>query len=364
MNIIAGFTIGFLIIRWLVALTNWLSTPKLFPGKIKEKPLISILIPARDEAHNLPNLFHELLALTYPNVEIIVLNDHSEDQTEEILMDYAARIPHLKYFNGVALPKGWLGKHWACHQLAQQASGRYFLFLDADISRINPEILEYGLAFAEDRQLTLLSLFPNQIMQTEGERLVVPIMHYLLLSLLPLWAIYYLPFPSMAAANGQFMLFSRDDYVKYRWHERVKEIIVEDIAIMQQVKQAKLKGMTLLANGWIYCRMYPNFASSIDGFSKNILSGFGNSISGLLIYLVLVVLIWGFLVFYLPVWVIFASVTLILSMRAMISFSSGQNVWSNLVRHPLQMISLLWISFIAIRKRFTSKNEWKGRKLP
>ena len=364
MEIVCYITIGFLVIRWSVALINWISTPKLYPGSVVEKPLVSILIPARDEALNLPHLFRELLALNYPRLEIIVLNDHSVDETQSILDEYCRKYENIQYLNGDELPNDWLGKHWACHQLAHAASGDYYLYLDADINRINPELLEYGLAFAENYQLALLSLFPNQIMQTEGEKIVVPLMHHLLLSLLPLWAIYYLPFSSMAAANGQFMLFRAKDYLKYQWHEQVKQNIVEDIAIMQNVKQSGLKGMTLLANGWIHCRMYSNFSSAVDGFSKNILAGFGNSISGFLLYLILVVLIWAILVFYLPLWVIFAAVTLILSMRVMISISSGQSVWGNLVRHPFQMLSLLWIGISAIHKRFTSSNEWKGRKLP
>ncbi|MEL6132865.1 MAG: glycosyltransferase family 2 protein, partial [Bacteroidota bacterium] len=284
--------LGFLLLRVGVGMLNTVFPPKLKKQELDNSPTVSVLIPARNEAHNLPHLFEQLLGLNYSSLEIIVLNDQSEDETEQILQQYASQHAQIRYLNGKPLPSGWLGKNWACHQLGEAARGEYFLYLDADIHRLDPAILPTTIRYMERLETALISIFPNQIMETTGERWTVPIMHYLLLSLLPLWWIYRLPFPSMAAANGQFMLFKACDYREQKWHEQVKSVIVEDIAIMQKIKAAGLKGMTFVGSGLIYCRMYQSLGEGIKGFSKNILSGFGNSIVGLIVYIFLIIRGW------------------------------------------------------------------------
>ena len=218
---------------------------------------------------------------------MIVLNDQSEDETAELLQAHASQTPGFSYLEGQPLPAGWLGKNWACHQLAQQASGKYLLFFDADVAFLHPELVSHTLGTFQRHSLTLLSLFPNQEMNTFGEKLVVPIMHYLLLSLLPLHAVFRLSSPQFAAANGQFMMFEATNYQNHLWHQQVKQEVIEDIAIMKAVKRAGQKGKVLLANGFISYRMYRNLKEGVQGFSKNLLAGFGNSIPGLMIYLLL-----------------------------------------------------------------------------
>ncbi|MEZ4687656.1 MAG: glycosyltransferase family A protein [Bacteroidia bacterium] len=263
-------------------------------------------------------------------------------------------------------PAGWLGKNRACHLLAEAAKGDYFLFLDADVARLDERLIPSALAQMEQQQLSLLSIFPDQMMHSFGERIIVPLMHYLLLSLLPLRWIRSMPFPSMAAANGQFMLFKAADYRKHRWHEAVKDVIVEDIAIMQEVKKAGLKGMTFTANGLIHTRMYSGLKEGIAGFGKNILAGFGNSIPGLLFYL-LMVLIW-------PVWLcvevalgqmspvfLWIAAGGILFVRIGVSLLANQAVIQNLLLHPVQMAALLRVSVQSIFNKIRKQNTWKGR---
>ncbi|MEZ4775989.1 MAG: glycosyltransferase family 2 protein [Bacteroidia bacterium] len=360
---LACLVLGFLVVRALVVLVNVMTRPvmKATPPVGMALPRISFLVPARNEAANLPNLFAQVRGLNYPDYELIVLDDHSEDDTAAIVADEARTDHRVKLLSGKTLPPDWLGKNFACHQLAQAASGEYFLFLDADIAELTPGLAQLALAEMQQRKLALLSIFPDQILGTLGERLVVPLMHYILLSLLPLWAIFRFRFSSLAAANGQFMFFEAGSYRQYCWHEKVRGIIVEDIAIMQEVKKNGLKGMTFVANGWIRCRMYRSFGEAMAGFSKNILAGFGNSIAGLIVFLFLVYFAWAGLVFYLPGKFLLAGLLLILLIRAGISVLAKQNIGLNLLLHPLQMIILVIISLESVKRRISGKNEWKGR---
>ncbi|MEM8896717.1 MAG: glycosyltransferase family 2 protein [Bacteroidota bacterium] len=363
MFILGMVLLGFLGLRWGITMLNVLGRPFLTHQTSSSDATVSILVPVRNEANNLPTLFKQLSSLNAHQMEIIFLNDHSEDESEELLKGFSSAHTHVRYVNGSPLPEGWLGKHWACHQLAKEANGSYLLFLDADIAFLHPSLISSSKACMEKYQLKLLSLFPDQIMESRGEQWTVPIMHYLLLSLLPLWWILRLPFPSMAAANGQFMFFEADAYRRFLWHERVKDNVVEDIAIMQQLKEEKLKGLTLLGNGLIKCRMYKSLGEGIEGFSKNILAGFGNSPIGLGIYLFLIMLGWVLVIPFLPLSLLLLSLFLMLSIRAGISYLAKQPLWVNLVYHPIQMGLLVYISLLSIYKKSTKQVVWKGRNI-
>lgn len=363
MDILSYILLGFLCLRLIVSLLNWITQPVVRRNALNEFPLVSILIPARNEVLNIQPLVRQLRNLSYPNLEVIVLNDQSEDATEMLLKEASDTWKSFRYINGKSLPAGWLGKNWACHQLSQEAQGEYFLFLDADIAQLDAQLIQFTLGEMQQRSLALLSIFPDQLMLSLGERLVVPIMHYLLLSLLPLWWIYRLPFPSMSAANGQFMLFDAKAYIKYRWHEQVKTVIVEDIAIMQQIKQNRLKGMTFVAKGLIVCRMYDSFSDGVSGFSKNILAGFGNSIPGILIYLFLIFFGWGALLFYLSFQWVSLAILMMGMIRIAVSALANQSIVKNLFLHPIQIWIWVGISILSIYKKLSGKNEWKGRNL-
>lgn len=367
MMVLIIIVLGFLLVRFAVVWINVFTRP-VYGRKINltglsndEQPKVSVLIPARNEEENLPGLFIQLQKLTYPNLEILVLDDQSSDHTREIILNAAAGDNRIGLIKGEALPVGWLGKHRACYRLANQASGDYFLFLDADIATLKPGIIQAGLSEMRSRNLSLLSVFPDQVMQTTGEWLVVPLMHYMLLSLLPLWAIYRLPFPSMAAANGQFMLFDAKHYRRFQWHEKVRNIIVEDIAIMQEIKKARLKGMTFVAGGWVQCRMYRGLKDGLAGFSKNILSGFGDMVIGLAGFLFLIWFVWPLIIPGMDNSYLMAGIFMIAGIRIGISLLSGQKISLNLLLHPLQMACLVIIGCWSVYRKYSGKNEWKGR---
>ncbi|MDN3587031.1 glycosyltransferase [Pedobacter aquatilis] len=350
----------FLVIRFSVTVFNFLSNPKL-PRSVKHYDYkVSILIPARNEAENIIGLLQSIKEQDYQNYEVIVLDDDSSDDTFKLVDDFAQGNPNFSVIQGGQLPKGWLGKNYACHQLSKVATGNYLLFLDAD-EEIKRGFINSLIYRTENGSLSLLSIFTNQVMKSIGEKLTVPLMHFILLNLLPLRLVRASKNPAFSAASGQCMFFKASNYHDFEWHERVKDKVVEDVEIMKLVKQQGCKTEALLANGLIYCRMYKNLNESINGFSKNLLAGFGSNIIILLIYQLLVIAWPIILIQNFDLSLLALPLTLVVLSRLMISFLSGQNVLLNLVLHPLQMLFFLLISLISIKKHLFKNGTWKGR---
>lgn len=350
----------FLVIRFSVTVFNFLSNPKL-PRVVKHyHDKVSILIPARNEAADILELLFSIKNQDYTNYEVIILDDNSDDNTFGVVENFCFTNPQFKVVSGKALPQNWLGKNYACHQLSELATGKYLLFIDADES-VKRGLINSLINRMEIGSLALLSVFTNQTIKSIGEWLTVPLMHFILLNLLPLRLVKLSKNPAFAAASGQCMFFNASNYKENRWHERVKHQVVEDVEIMKLVKQEKFNAEALLANGLIYCRMYKNLGESLNGFSKNLLAGFGNNIIILLLYQLLVTVGPIILILNFNIALLVLPLTLIVLSRIMISYLSGQNVLINLILHPLQMLFFLIISFISIKKHIFKTSIWKGR---
>ncbi|MBN2520383.1 MAG: glycosyltransferase family 2 protein [Bacteroidales bacterium] len=358
MTIIINVIIVFLLLRLLVSFYNVVSKPLLKQSNHEHSDFISILIPARNEEVNIINLLTDLEKINYSNYEIIVLNDHSTDNTEKVTKEFINKNKRINLINGKDLPVLWLGKNWACHQLANVAKGDYLLFIDADIS-LHPDTINSALTEIKKKNLALLTLFPDQIMLSFGEKLVVPLMHYILLSLLPLRFVYYFKKKSLSAANGQFMLFNKINYLN--WHEKVKDKVTEDIEIMKLIKKNGIKGEVLLGNKLVKCRMYKNLKEGINGFSKNLFAGFNNNLFIFSVFLILIY--FGFILFCIYVnWIkIIIAIISILLIRVFISIISKQNILFNTVFHPVQMFILIIIAYKSMIMGKKGKIEWKGR---
>jgi chlorobactene glucosyltransferase len=308
------------------------------------------------------NLLNSILEQDYQNYEVIILDDDSSDGTYELCAGFAAKHASFRVIKGKELTGRWLGKNYACYQLAQQAKGDCFLFVDADVKLYNGAINSavHRMYF---RKLGLLSLFTNQQMETLGEWATVPLMHFILINLLPLRLVLLSKTPSVAAASGQFMLFDADIYRKHNWHKETLDKVVEDVEIMKKVKAAGYNGESLLANQMVSCRMYHNYTSAIDGFGKNFLAAFNYNIFSFLIFLIL--LIGGPMIVLttLNLNLITMMIALIILARTMASLLAGQSPLRNIVLHPVQMFSMVFIAFSAIQRYLTKTTVWKGRKI-
>ncbi len=238
--ILIYFIFLFLILRFTVTLFNFISNPKLTNSPRDYDDLVSILIPARDEEKNILNLLQSIRDQNYRNYEVVVLDDHSSDETFQICEKFADSDKRFRVVSGKPLPKEWLGKNYACYQLAEEAKGKFLMFLDAD-ETVADGLLNNTVHRMKFYRLDLLSLFTNQVMITWGERMIVPLMHFVLLNLLPLRLVRLSKSPAFSAASGQFMLFNAENYKENQWHEQVRDKVVEDIEIMRSVKAKKQK---------------------------------------------------------------------------------------------------------------------------
>lgn len=357
------FFISLLSIRLLIAFVNYFSfayLPKLTP--LATAPSVSILIPARDEEDNIGTLLEQLTTLEYRTIEIIVYNDHSDDKTESIVKHWATLNPAIKIINGQNPPQGWLGKNHACHELSKAASGEILLFLDADVS-IKKDLIERSINHLQKYELHLLSIFPKQIVKSFGEKISVPLMNWILLSLLPLFLIRKSKNEAFSAANGQFMMFKAATYKTIWPHEKCKSDRVEDIAIIKLFKKNKLISDTRLGDSDISCRMYNGLDAAVAGFTKNIFQFFGNSILVAISFGIITTTAPFIIYFNMGVWWVTTYIAGILSIRIFVSLASQQSVVQNVLLATPQHIVFLVIIIKGLIGSKQKKLIWKGRNI-
>lgn len=356
---LAYIVLAFTGIQLVTAFIN-VALKQRLPKSDSQTALVSILIPARNEEKTIVNLLSDLQQLDYQNIEVFIYNDQSTDKTAQLVEQFVKNDSRFHLINGKVLPNGWLGKNHACYTVAQNASGTFFLFLDADV-RIKNQFIQSAVAMMQSNKLTLLSLFPKQEMQSWGERISVPIMNYILLTLLPLRFVQKSWFSAHSAANGQCMLFNAADYKVIQPHERVKTEIVEDVAIARLLKRSNHKIACLLGNDTISCRMYHNCNESVNGFSRNILQLFGGSSLIAIIFWLVTTL--GFIpvLVALPITYFYAYLLVYLLIRILVSYASKQSIWRNCLNIIPQQLTLGFIIYKGIYNRLTHKHEWKGR---
>jgi chlorobactene glucosyltransferase len=362
LTIIGIFISLALAILAITAVSNFFFFPRLREKHPPHQPKLSILIPARNEAAVISQTIGSLLAQKYPNFELLLLNDQSEDETGAIATKIAGGDARFRLISGEPLPPGWLGKNWACHQLNQAASGDWLLFADADV-RWEPDAVASLLALAEKEQVDLLTVWPTQRTQSWAERLVVPLMAFAILSYLPILPTHYTPWPAFAAANGQCLLFRRKAYDLIGGHAAVRKNVIEDITLAKQIKTHKLRLRLADGNRLVSCRMYQNWPEVRAGFAKNILAGHGGSIPFLLLSTV-----FHWLVFLVP-W-LWSAATLdvwpLILLGVGVLLRMGTAVFTH--QRPLDAffmpLSVLLMSRIAIQSFWWQQRgtaNWKGR---
>jgi glycosyltransferase involved in cell wall biosynthesis len=351
-----------LAVRLWIVIYNQLSFLYLPAGASEESGLVSVLIPARNEEENLPSLLDGLINQHYSHLEIIVYDDQSTDRTGEILEKYSREHERITVLNGEPLPDGWTGKNHACHQLAWKARGAYLLFLDADV-KVSPGLVGRAVGYARQKDLSLLSVFPRQIMKSMGERLTVPVMNWILLSLLPMRLIRTSHYSSLSAANGQMMLFRAREYHQHSFHRMVKEINVEDIHIIRRMKKMGYLAQTLLSRGEVSCRMYRNYREAVFGFTRSMFAFFGGSGLTMILFTLFsslgVVFVWlGMSAGYAALYLAIAAL-----MRMLIHAMSHQPVIRLMLLSPLIQLTFIWMVIGAFRMKFKGTHTWKDRSI-
>lgn len=260
----------------------------------KELPLISVLIPARNEDEDIIPCLKSLLKQDYPNYEILVLDDNSSDKTAQVIEQIAATDDRIRLLKGKLLPRGWAGKPFACHQLAAEARGSWLLFTDADTVHA-PQMLRSALSYVHKNNLSLLSGFPLQHCVSFSQRVVVPAMYFIILTWLPLWWVQSRARPKPGLVIGQFIFVSAQAYREIGGHEAVKSRILEDVWLGVEMARHGKRQATVDLHPMVSCRMYEGVGELWEGFSK-----WTYSVSSLSPWALILMMVAGFSLFVFP----------------------------------------------------------------
>ncbi len=227
-------------------------------------PVVSVIVPARNEETSLRACLESLAGQTGILFEIIVVDDGSTDRTREI----AGSFPSVKLIEAPPLPPGWSGKNNAVTAGARVARGRWLLFTDADTVHL-PASLSRSVTEAEQNRMALLSYSPEQEVHEMLEKAVMPVIFAEL-------AATYRPSrvsdprSSAAAANGQYLLISREAYDAVGGHAAIADSLLEDVALAKKVKQSRRKIFFRYGGDAVRTRMYRSFAQLREGWTKNL----------------------------------------------------------------------------------------------
>lgn len=233
-------------------------------------PLISVIIPARNEARNIERCVRSILAASYPTIEIIVVDDRSTDGTGDLVEHLGARV---RLVRGAELPAGWFGKQWALVQGYRVARGELLLFADADTTH-EPELIARAVTALATERVDLFSVIPRQEMVTFWERLIQPHVFLALQSRVgDLRRLNRTRIAWNAIANGQFILVTKRSYEGIGTHEAVKDSVTDDVMLAQTYVRQGLDIFLAHAASDMMTRMYGSLREIIAGWSKNLALG-------------------------------------------------------------------------------------------
>jgi hypothetical protein len=238
-----------------------------------ERPLVSLVIPARDEGRNIRRCVESALASTYDPLEVVVVDDHSTDDTGAIATELAQRDRRVRVVTPPPLPAGWFGKQWACDAGARAARGDIVGFMDADTWQA-PDLVPRAVNAMRARGSDMLTVAGTQEMGTFWEKLVQPQMFAVL------WARFggtevtnESPRAADKIANGQCMFFRRDAYDAMGGHAAVRDKVAEDLALAQRWFSAGRRVTMVLGLAQLSTRMYTSLRELVDGWGKNMYAG-------------------------------------------------------------------------------------------
>jgi len=340
-----------------------LRTPPLDPPPVGEP--VSVLLPLRDEAARVEPCLRSLLAQRgVRDLEILVLDDGSTDGTAGVVRRIAGADARVRLLAGRPLAAGWLGKPHACAQLAAAARPRVLVFVDADVV-LAPEAVAAGVALLRWEGLDLLSPYPRQVAVTPAERLVQPLLQWSWLTFLPLGAAERSPRPSLAAANGQFLLVNAAAYRRAGGHAAVRGEVLDDIALLRAVKHAGGRGGVADGSRVAACRMYAGWPGLRDGYAKSLWAAFGSparagGVVGLLALLYVVPAL-GALAGSRVGLVGYAAGV---AGRLLAARRTGGRGLPDALAHPASVAVAGWLVVESWRRQRAGTLTWKGRLLP
>jgi chlorobactene glucosyltransferase len=370
-TIYAAFTaaVALYILATTILNSAWLFHSNMFEPATKG-PLVSVLIPARNEAERIEACVDSFLDQRYSNFEIIVYDDDSTDATGEILDRRAEEYPgKLRVIHGKGLESGWYGKPHAMQRLSEAAKGEWLLFSDADTIH-EPRSIGAAVRLAEIWKADLVSGYIRHTMGSFGETAVVPSIYLLTMIAMPLWLIQATKTPLISHAIGQYMFFRTSKYREFGGYGAVRDMVSEDVRIARKLKEAGGKAVFVDLKNFASCRMYDGYKSAMAGLSKNVFDYLGKNFAILLLGTIAVPLL-----FLVPIigaaWVpdalgdaqpFFRLGVMLLLYAWLIVTMERRLPWDAPLIYPIIFINVLSTAWRAFHLFFLGKSiEWKGR---
>jgi glycosyltransferase involved in cell wall biosynthesis len=323
---------------------------KSFAGNL---PKVSVLVPARNEAENLPRLLSSFAIQDHPNAELIVYDDLSEDGTWDIIVSHQKET--IKGLQGTELPERWVGKVHGCYQLSLAATGRVFLFIDADTEFREPGSLQAMCRRFEARPESTI-LTGMTLLKGEGQ-LIVTMVGNLILACIPWWLGKNLPSSRLSAVNGQCWMIDQDDYRRLEPHRYVKDQVLEDVMIGRYLYRQGLIPLLDDVRQDLAVYMYRSFWEAWKGFRKNTAAALGEST----LVSTLTLVVYFVLFFVAP----FSNIWFLVSMYGLkwITDRTTDQPWTVTLLAPISYFLTILIGVDSIITRSRGRIEWKGRNI-
>jgi glycosyltransferase involved in cell wall biosynthesis len=318
------------------------------------RPRVSLLVPMRNEAARLGASVPAML--TQDADEIIVLDDESTDDTGTLARALVAGHPRARVQDGAPAPAGWVGKNWACHQLAAAASGSLLVFCDADVLLAEGAI-DAVVNEMQVQQADVFSVFPRQITASLGEHLITPLIDDVLLCFLP-FRLLSADVPRAATANGAVLAFTRPAYDQLGGFAAVRSELVEDVAIARRTRKAGSKLGLVLGGPLVATRMYGGYREVVGGMSRGLLPVTGGSRARLVLGAG-----WHLLAYTLPLGLAWRrrgwgfALALGIAERILVEIKTGRRTVWQAALTPLSPLAAAPIVARALRRN----QRWKGR---
>lgn len=277
-EIIVSTLLGIFLLVWigyfLIVLRNYYQLPRLSEKPSEQSsrqfPFVSVIVPTRNEAYRVEKCIRSLKAQIYPNLEIIIVDD-STDNTIELIKSIVDDDKRFMLIKQEKLPDGWIGKPYALQQGSKLAKGDFLLFIDADTYH-DPMLIARAVDYAQEHDIDLLSLVPHNILVTFWEKVIQPIPLGVIPAISPLAKVNK-PDSKVVVAFGPFMLIKHSVFTKIGGYETIKNRIADDAEMGKLVKHSGYTVGLVNAQTMMHIRMYENFHEIWEGWSKNIFLG-------------------------------------------------------------------------------------------
>jgi hypothetical protein len=345
---------------------------------------VAVLIPARNEERNIGGCVESVLASRGVELEVLVVDDASTDGTAEIVKEIALRDVRVRLVGSEELPRGWNGKQHACWVLAQEADASLLLFLDADV-RIGAETVMRCMGEMQRRKVALLSGFPRQIMNGWMEWMLLPLIHFVLLGLLPMGRMRKTTKVAYAAGCGQFFLAEREAYFACGGHAAIRDTRHDGLRLPEEFRRHGLRTDLVDLTDLAEVRMYCSAREVWMGLAKNATEGLGSS--GRIVPVTILLLMGQVLpVIAATLWVAFCVSTAVVGARLddlraavmvsvllavamvcsylprVIAVRRFKQPWMSAVLHPVGILMLLAVQWYAlVRQGLGRPVEWRAR---